>query len=991
MTDGTTASPQEKRQTNSSSDRLSSAPHPTFELLLEKPIDSLGLVLMEFKHKVTGARHVHLSSDKKENVFLVGLQTLPRDSSGVAHVLEHTVLCGSEKFPVRDPFFMMMRRSLSTFMNAFTSSDWTAYPFATENKQDFQNLLSVYLDAVFFSRIDPLDFSQEGHRLEFATHDDPSTPLEIKGVVYNEMKGAMSPPVSQLYQRLKRHLFQTSTYHFNSGGEPDVIPQLTYNQLLEFYQTHYHPSNAIFCTFGDIPARQHQESFETLCLHRFEKGTQYQTTHELPQFSPVYIEEAFAVEQLSDDQENHCVIGWLIPEPVTSADELALHLLSTLLCGNSASPLRKALEHSDIGSPSPLTGLMSVGPQAMFGAGFQGCDSARKTEIETLIFDTLRSASEEGFDEEDIQAGLFQLEMSQKHISGQNQPYGLELALDVLTAKLYDRPVDDAIDIGPAIEELRLKLEQPDHLTQLVTELLINNQHRVTLLMKPNAEIPLKKAQHQKARLAKYKATLSSAECDALLEKGKALAARQAAEDDPEILPKLKVEDIPQTLTFPEISPQSRPRVNNKPALSIFEAKTNGLVFVQAATSLPNIAEDEITDLRTLHKVWAEVGCGSLDYLQIQKNHFANTGYLTANLNIRTGSNDESKFNCFSVIRANTLDQRFSTMIQQVKDQFISVRFDEIPRLQELLEQSRQRTLQSISGRGHSLALTAANAGYHALASFNMDMSGLSFIQKVKAQGQTTEALAAQTGERLKVLHEKIITQPQHLCLIGGEHSIGQWVKDIDQHWQLSSTTQDHFVDYQLKSKEHQAWLTSAQINFCAMSIPAVGRKNPDAAALDVLSTIMNNGFLHTALREKGGAYGGGAGANTSAMTFDFYSYRDPRINNTFDDFFQSMDWAKKQQFTQRQLDEAILSMISSFDKPGSPSGEASVEFSALIHGRTIDERQAYRQAILNVTLDDLAQVAQTYFNGEQHTKVVVTNKTAFEHEKLSGFTVHEC
>ncbi|MDO8273447.1 MAG: insulinase family protein, partial [Gammaproteobacteria bacterium] len=218
--------------------------HPAFEWIRSQRIPTLNVDMQEYRHRVTGALHFHLVADDVENVFLVGLRTVPMDSTGVAHILEHTVLCGSQKYPVRDPFFMMIRRSLNTFMNAFTSSDWTAYPFASKNRKDFNNLLEVYLDAVFFSRLHELDFAQEGHRLEFSEPENPVSELQFKGVVYNEMKGAMSSTNSIMWHTLSKYLYPTTTYHYNSGGEPEHIPDLSYADLKAFYETHYHPSNA---------------------------------------------------------------------------------------------------------------------------------------------------------------------------------------------------------------------------------------------------------------------------------------------------------------------------------------------------------------------------------------------------------------------------------------------------------------------------------------------------------------------------------------------------------------------------------------------------------------------------------------------------------------------------------------------------------------------------------------------------------------------------
>ena len=241
-----------------------------FELLREESVNSLNINFQEYRHQATGARHFHIAADDNNNTFLVAFRTVPKDSRGVAHILEHTSLCGSERFPVRDPFFMMIRRSLNTFMNAFTACDWTAYPFATQSEKDFYNLLQVYLDAAFFPSLHPLDFAQEGHRLEFAEANNPESELLYKGIVFNEMKGAMGTPERRVWQSLQSALFPNNTYHYNSGGEPHDIPDLSYQQLRDFHARFYHPSNALFMTFGDLPPQQHQEQFEQQVLKRFQ-------------------------------------------------------------------------------------------------------------------------------------------------------------------------------------------------------------------------------------------------------------------------------------------------------------------------------------------------------------------------------------------------------------------------------------------------------------------------------------------------------------------------------------------------------------------------------------------------------------------------------------------------------------------------------------------------------------------------------------------------
>lgn len=362
-----------------------------FELLREQTIDSLNIKAQEFRHIETGATHIHLNSDLDENVFLVALRTVPEDSTGVAHILEHTALCGSDKYPVRDPFFMMIRRSLNTFMNAFTSSDWTAYPFASENKKDYLNLLDVYLDAVFFTRLDELDFLQEGHRVEFDKSDDATSDLVYKGVVFNEMKGAMSSPVQKLWADFSANLFETSTYHHNSGGDPKNIVDLSYEQLKSFYKKHYHPGNAIFMTFGNIPVTELQNKIETSVLSRFKASDNLiEISQETRWHAPKAAETSYVAEEGETEAKTHNIIGWLLGESSDMEKQLEAHLVSNLLLENSASPLRKALEKTELGlAPSPLCGLEDTSREMVFVCGVEGSEKSSAEALEKLVMDTL--------------------------------------------------------------------------------------------------------------------------------------------------------------------------------------------------------------------------------------------------------------------------------------------------------------------------------------------------------------------------------------------------------------------------------------------------------------------------------------------------------------------------------------------------------------------------------------------------------------------------
>ncbi len=428
-----------------------------FELVRRHPIPALNLEVEEYRHGPTGAQHVHLACDNQENVFLVALRTVPEDSRGVAHILEHTALCGSERYPVRDPFFMMTRRSLNTFMNAFTSSDWTAYPFASQSRKDYFNLLDVYLDAVFFPRLDELDFAQEGHRLEFSEPGNALSALTIKGIVYNEMKGAMSSPVSQLWHKLCEYLYPTTTYHHNSGGDPEQIPLLTYADLRNFHRTHYHPSNAIFMTFGDISAAEVQARIEAQSLRKFSRlDKKIAVPLEQRYREPLYAEAFYPADPAEPiDDKTHVVLGWLLGDSTDLANVMEAQLLTAVLLENSASPLQLALETSTLGkAPSPLCGLDDSQRELAFVCGLEGCDQAGGDAVEALIMDTLRQVAEQGLPQEDIEACLHQLEIQQREITGDGMPYGLQLMMAALNSATHRGDPAALLDLEPVIKHM---------------------------------------------------------------------------------------------------------------------------------------------------------------------------------------------------------------------------------------------------------------------------------------------------------------------------------------------------------------------------------------------------------------------------------------------------------------------------------------------------------------------------------------------------------
>lgn len=948
--------------------------HSSFEFVRSEKIESLGIDVTEYEHKQTGLSHFHIAADHTENVFLVGLRTVPEDSKGVAHILEHTALCGSERFPVRDPFFMMTRRSLNTFMNAMTSSDWTSYPFASQNRKDFFNLLDVYLDAVFFSRLDPLDFEQEGHRIEFSETGDAESDLEYKGVVYNEMKGAMSSPVSRLWQSVTKYLFPTTTYHHNSGGEPESIPDLSYDELIEFYKTHYHPSNAVIMTFGDIPATELQGFFEEKALSRFEKlGTSIEIHDEKRYHSPLRVEEGYDLDQEDLSGKTHHVLAWLLGHSNDLEAQLKAHLMSRVLLDNSASPLRYALESTDLGSaPSPLCGLEDSNREMSFMCGIEGSESESAAEFEKLVLDTLQKVAEEGVPQAMLDAQLHQLELQQREINGDGYPYGLSLIMSSLGAAVNKGDPIAILNLDPVLEKLREEIKQPDFVQSMVKELL-DNPHRVRLTLRPDNKLAASRDAAEKAQLAQIKAGLSDDDKQQLIDRAAELAERQEQVDDESILPKVTLNDVPDEMSVPE-----NVAVDSTLPLTRYDRGTNGIVYQQVIMQLPQLTEDEQHILPLYSYLLTELGCGDRTYQENQQYQTEVTGGVHGFASVRGAPDNEQDVKGYFTLTGKALVSKHEALLDLLKETLQFARFDELPRIREVVSQQRTRKEQSITGQGHAFAMMAAAAKMSPAASLSHATKGLESIcyyKQLDDQLENEDALK-QLSQRLQELHSKIQLAPRQYLVVAEDEYQASVQSYLESIWaDVPSETTAGFLLPELRSKVKQAWVTSTQVSFCAKAFPTVAVDHPDSAPLTILGDFLRNGYLHRVIREKGGAYGSGAGQDSGDAAFRFFSYRDPRLSETLDDFDGAVKWLLETEHEAQKLEEAILGVVSSIDKPGSPAGEAKQAFHSSLFGRTPEQRKAFRARILNVTVDDLKRVAKTYLLDKEGSVAVVTSK----------------
>lgn len=948
--------------------------HHGFDLVRSQAIEALNLTVEEYEH-TSGARHYHLSNDYEENVFMVALRTVPGDSKGVAHILEHTALCGSERFPVRDPFFSMIRRSLNTFMNAFTTSDYTAYPFASQNRKDYFNLMEVYLDAVFFSRLDARDFAQEGHRVEFESPEDASSPLVYRGVVYNEMKGDSSSPVSRLYHGIQEKLYPTSTYHYNSGGDPVHIPELTYDELIDFYRTHYHPANAVFMTFGNIPAEEQQEAMARLALGRIEPEVfpEIRVEPEQRYGAPVSAELPYAVDEEDLSGKTHIVLAWLLGRNTELKMLLKGHLLSDLLLDTSASPLRFALEKTDLATGvSPMCGFEEDHMEMNFMCGVEGSEPEHADAVEALILETLQQVARDGVEVEKLEAVLHQLELSQREIGGDGMPYGLQLIFSCMSAAVHRGDPIALLDIDEALAELRQEIHEPGFISGLINELLVENNHRVRVVMKPSREFANELLAGERSRLDHLKKAMDDSARQAVIDQAAELASRQVAEEDLDILPQVTTADVPATKSLPVINM----KLAGDLSYAACPAGTNGLTYHQIVSPIPELDLESLGRLSVFSQLVTEVGSAGRGYLETQHLQHSYTGGISCFSSIRSDKDDPGIFSGYHSLSSRTLNPKAKQMVDLARDTALAPDFDEPERIRELVQQMALRRINGIGSNGHQYAMSAAASRLRPVTRLNDFLTGVDGVLRLNnlARKLAEPAHIDEFCQSLASLHRRLRAKDPCLLVISDPDHLDEICRYVTRCWQGARTADADSFDLPEAQNTDRAFCVTTQVNYCASAFATVPESHEDSAALTVLAGVLRNHYLHPAIREKGGAYGGGAGHDGVNGVFRFYSYRDPRLLETFDDFTASVDWLLNAEITDAMLEEAVLGVVSSLDSPGSPSGEIRQAFHHHLFGRETAHRQNMRRRYLEVRVEDLKRVAGNYLTAVP-SRAVVTHE----------------
>jgi len=953
----------------------------SFQLIKKTTIDELHCELTELQHS-SGAQIMHLSQEDPENLFCLCFRTLPATSNGVAHILEHTVLCGSQRFPVRDPFFGMTRRSLNTFMNAFTGADFTCYPAASEIPKDFYNLLDVYLDAVFHPLLTKESFLQEGHRLEFEQKNDPSTPLHYKGIVFNEMKGALASGEARLGEYLMEALYPHLTYGVNSGGDPKDIPHLTYEELLEFHKTFYHPGRCLFFFYGNLPLQQHLDFIEDKVLRHAKPILPLPPLPKQPRFKKShYIEHAYP---LAEDPKDQTLVGfgWLTCSILDQLELLALIVLDVILMGTDAGPLKRALLESNLckGADSVLDPDVSEVPYFVV---CKGCQEQSAKELEAVIRKTFEHLLVLPPAQDLVDGAVHQIEMSRTEITGHASPYGLSLFFRSALLKQHGGQPEDGLRVHTLFAQLREKLASPDFLQHLIRKHFLDNAHFVTVVLRPDPTLSQKELEEEQTILREIQGSLNELQTKDIVKQAKKLETSQEQEDDYDILPSVTLDDVaPQGKEYPlQHTTYAHTSCHHHACF------TNQHLYVDLVFDLPYVAPQDLPLLRLFVLLAPQLGCGGRNYKANLDYILQHIGGAGLSLDLYPQAHDPQQLRPSLSLRGRSLVRKADKLFLLLYDMLSSIDLTDVPRIKELLIQHHydmQMSLQTSSLR-YAINLAASHCTLGGW--INEQWFGLHYfwyLQKVMERFERNPSELLQDLERIRnsclgVGKRDLILscQEQDFVHLQQEDFYGL-LRDaprLGNPWACHQT---------LEPPISQGRLNSSPVAFTALLLPAVAYTHPDTPALSLAAQIMDNTTLHKRIREQGGAYGSGATNSVQSGIWYCYAYRDPNFTSTLAAFQEAIKEVSAGAFDPHDLEEAKLSLFQELDAPISPGSRGMTTFARLRGGRDSQCRAEFRERLRTMTQEQVMEASQRYLNSQFDKAILATfaNSEFFDKEK---------
>ena len=932
-----------------------------YSITRRQPLQRIEGAYVELQHTRTGARHIHIDCPDDYNGFAVFFPTPPGDSTGVAHILEHVVLAGSQRFPVRDPFFSMTRRSLATFMNALTGSDWTMYLFSTRNAKDFKNLLDVYLDATFFPRLSEDSFKQEGIRFEFEDPGDPRSGLRYKGVVFNEMKGALATPGAAMDRALGRALFPGLPYEHISGGDPQEIPNLTWEQLRAFHSRHYHPSNAHFYTYGSQSLEATLDAIERNALSRFER---IQAADAIPDVNrlkaPTAAVEPYPAASGDDNSRKaEALTAWVTVPSADSFRNLAMKVLSEVLLSNAGSPLRKALIASGLGSAlADGSGFHDDYKEAVFGAGLKGVAAEDAEKVQRVVLETLERLADEGLDSSQVDAAVHHLEFEKRERSNAGFPYALRMLFSSMSAYLYRGDPLTALELDADLEHLNRARVEGRFFENLIRAELLDNQHRALLTVVPDTELEERQRQTELDRLAAIESKLSAEDKQRIVADALRLKADQEAKQNLEALPTLELTDIP--MAFEDVP--SRDVEVRRATVEFYPQPTNGITYLDLRSDFAALSAEEKDLLPLFSRVLTQSGAAGQDYVQIAARIASHTGGVGAAAQVQSLAARDDYLQSF-VVSGRALDRNAQPFIELLTDLVARLEI-EPKRLKEVIAEISTRLESSLAGLGFQFALLRAHSKLSSEGAINDRLQGIGMLHTMRKLARVGEKDLGDVIARLDLIRTKLFRSDALRIIVTCEEGMIQPLEDLLTGLvgalPPGATHAEPFKPPPLEVAP-EARTAPVPVAFNVRIFKTVRYTHPDSPALLVLANYLRDTFLHRELREKGGAYGGYAQAGVASGTFYFGSYRDPNIARTYDVFDQAVEWVTEGEIDAENLKEAVLGACGDVDPLESPDIKGRREATNRSTGFTRDARESFKHRLLQVTAEDLRRVARSY------------------------------
>ncbi len=976
-----------------------------FRVVSIKDVEDYRSVGIRLKHDKTGADIYHLFNDDRENLFAFGFKTPPPDSSGVAHIVEHSVLSGSRRFPVKEPFVALLNSSMNTFLNAMTFPDKTVYPASSIVEKDFYNLMLVYGDAVFFPLMRKETFLQEAYHLEFGGCEGEGN-AKFVGVVFNEMKGAYSDPDSLVEDLSYRSLFPDTPYGFDSGGEPWSIPDLTYEEFVDFHRRYYHPSNSRIFLYGNIPTERHLEFLDREFLSHFDRldmelDIPFQERWE----KPIVVERTYPLKEGSDTKNKSSVLVNWATVPVTDPYNLmVMEVLSEILVGNAGSPLRKRLVESGLGEDlSPLTGFTTELKQTIFSVGLRGTDRDKREAIEGVIFDTLQGLIKEGIPEDLMAAAIHRVEFRNREIRGNGSPYALKLMRKTFRGWLHGLDPEATLVFNPYIERFKSEIGKTLRIEKFLDSILVNNKHRATVVVYPDPDYRDNISILIEKKLKEKLASITDEERAKIEEENARLKELLDKPDSPEDVDKIPVVDIEDIPDEVERIPTEKFRVEDY-EVYFHDIYTNGIVYVDIGFDISGLDDMLMLFIPLLGRAICKSGLKEKRYDEVAKLLAMLTGgfYSSLDTTVYVGK-PTSDFSNHIFFRVKFLKSKLMDALTLVSNLITGADFFDSKHLKDILLELRNDFKGDLIPEGHLFTLLRARAGLSEPARKEELWKGLSQYVFLDALVKRVEGDISFLPVLLESLRDFMVTNRMILNVTcsrediddvvkGLEEIIGsrvaKSVKDIQlkegilniELWKIVDSIINHSPvknilngagrDNTEEGKVYETFGVSSKVGFVAEALPGFRIGDTKEPSQSVLAHLLRTSYLWETVRMKGGAYGAFALNYNNEGSFVFGSYRDPNIVSTLEAYRESFSFVSK--ITEKQVRNSILGTIGRDDKPLDPSEKGFVGLKRYLSGVTDDIRLDRRKNIKQIDLRTLADIANELKSRLERAKVVI-------------------